>query len=97
MGGGDGTVTWIIKEMVSHNIEIDKVPIGIIPFGTGNDLSRCFGWGGSVPDDLVGQKMNVLKKRISRWISAMTSDFDVWTVEITMDKSRGLMRIIEKD
>jgi len=70
--------------MLEHRIEIDKVPLGIIPLGTGNDLSRCFGWGGTVPSDLVGQHMARLKKRVSRWINAITDDFDVWTIEVNM-------------
>jgi diacylglycerol kinase (ATP) len=41
--------------MVMHNIEVDKVPLGIIPFGTGNDFSRVLGWGGGVGDEIVGK------------------------------------------
>lgn len=44
--GGDGTVMWVIEEMIKANIEVQKCPIGIIPFGTGNDFSRVTGWGG---------------------------------------------------
>jgi len=71
--------------MLDHRIEVDKVPLGIIPLGTGNDLSRCCGWGGTVPSDLVGQHMNRLKKRVSRWINAITDDFDVWTIQVVMN------------
>lgn len=44
--GGDGTVLWVVKEMAEIGIDIHKVPVGIIPIGTGNDFSRAMGWGG---------------------------------------------------
>jgi diacylglycerol kinase (ATP) len=50
--------------MVLHNIEIDKVPLAIIPFGTGNDFSRVLGWGGTVGSDLIGKYMEIIKNMI---------------------------------
>lgn len=44
--GGDGTVMWVVQEMEKYDIDHDKVPIGVIPIGTGNDFSRAMGWGG---------------------------------------------------
>ena len=58
--------------MLNHNIDIDKVPIGIIPFGTGNDLSRVLGWGGTFSKDLVNNHMNNLKFMVKKWIEAIT-------------------------
>jgi len=49
--GGDGTVSWInsifdkfLKEKIITKEEVP--PIGVVPLGTGNDLSRVLGWGG---------------------------------------------------
>jgi len=49
--GGDGTVSWInsifdkfLKEKTITKEEVP--PIGVVPLGTGNDLSRVLGWGG---------------------------------------------------
>ena len=43
--GGDGTIIWVVEEMVFAGIDVDKVVFGVIPIGTGNDFSRTLGWG----------------------------------------------------
>jgi len=46
VAGGDGTVGWVlgsVGELYLQNRE-PIPPTGIIPLGTGNDLSRSFGW-----------------------------------------------------
>ena len=47
IGGGDGTVMWVLQEMIDHKIRTELCSFGIVPFGTGNDFSRVLGWGGS--------------------------------------------------
>lgn len=51
VAGGDGTVGWVLGSLGQLYGESREpiLPIGIIPLGTGNDLSRSFGWGGSFP------------------------------------------------
>ncbi|KAG6538383.1 hypothetical protein ZIOFF_003500 [Zingiber officinale] len=49
IAGGDGEVGKILRTL-GKKFSTQKVPpIGIIPLGTGNDLSKSFGWGGSLP------------------------------------------------
>ena len=46
VAGGDGTVGWVLgalAELFVHKRE-PVPPTGIIPLGTGNDLSRSFDW-----------------------------------------------------
>ncbi|KAM3136141.1 hypothetical protein pb186bvf_011763 [Paramecium bursaria] len=40
--GGDGTIGSVINFMKLNDM---NNPVGILPLGTGNDLSRVFGWG----------------------------------------------------
>ena len=51
--GGDGTVMWIISELLATGCCIERICVGVIPFGTGNDFSRSIGWGKKPPPRLV--------------------------------------------
>lgn len=42
--GGDGSVLWVVREVLETGVDIHKVVFGIIPIGTGNDFSRTLGW-----------------------------------------------------
>ena len=46
VAGGDGTVSLVLKSLVELSVHNKKPipPTGIFPLGTGNDLSRSFGW-----------------------------------------------------
>eukprot|EP00760_Papus_ankaliazontas_P018373 PhM_4_TR1746/c0_g1_i1/m.41996/K00901/dgkA, DGK; diacylglycerol kinase (ATP) len=47
VGGGDGTVSWVMDlvDKVQWDDPADRPYISVIPMGTGNDLSRCLGFG----------------------------------------------------
>lgn len=77
--GGDGTVKWVISELV--RVDVLHVPIGIIPFGTGNDLSRVSGWGAASPDLSEGRAaMEMVLSTLV--LEGETTEFDTWKVDI---------------
>ncbi len=66
--GGDGTIGWILSTMDALEFPRPRPAIGIIPLGTGNDLSRSLNWGGkyrcAIPDaELNRSNRNVLNIR----------------------------------
>lgn len=76
VAGGDGTVAWILS--AAHKLDLDPDPaVGIIPLGTGNDLSRVLGWGSGHSSEL--DVPSVLKKLEK----AESKALDRWNVEIT--------------
>ena len=45
MCGGDGTIPWVLSELLYKGFNLTQIIFGIIPIGTGNDFSRSIGWG----------------------------------------------------
>ncbi|PHJ20060.1 diacylglycerol kinase accessory domain domain-containing protein, partial [Cystoisospora suis] len=44
VAGGDGTVMWCASEAEAHHIDPNRIALGVIPYGTGNDFANAFGW-----------------------------------------------------
>jgi diacylglycerol kinase (ATP) len=65
--------------MSLFGIEHGRVPMAIIPLGTGNDFSQTLGWGKESPD-LLSNNFEKLKKRVSYWLSAQEENLDIWMV-----------------
>ncbi|OAY79843.1 Diacylglycerol kinase 7, partial [Ananas comosus] len=82
VAGGDGTVGWVLGSFTElHVMKREPVPpTGIIPLGTGNDLSRTFGWGGSFP---FGWRAAV-KRSLYKAINAPVRRLDSWRVVVVM-------------
>ena len=79
--GGDGTVGWILSVMDSMTFPRGRPSIGIIPLGTGNDLSRSLNWGGKY-------KSKPLKKFLMDIGKADKVTMDRWTLEATVDPNQ---------
>jgi diacylglycerol kinase (ATP) len=53
--GGDGTIPWVLAELLDVGVDLTKIVIGILPIGTGNDFSRSVGWGATGPKVTRGE------------------------------------------
>ncbi|KAJ6633775.1 Diacylglycerol kinase epsilon [Pseudolycoriella hygida] len=85
VAGGDGTVGWILNEIVQKNIK--PLPeVSILPIGTGNDLSRVLNWGGVPPTDL--NPMELCEKVGIE--NAKVVQLDRWVIDIEGRRSRRL-------
>merc|ERR1712072_1511630 len=77
--GGDGTTGWTLKVLdEAKKIRDFEYILGVIPFGSGNDFSRCVGWGVKYP----GSK-NLWKHCCATVKSGKYTLLDRWNVEGT--------------
>ncbi|KAG6589732.1 Diacylglycerol kinase 7, partial [Cucurbita argyrosperma subsp. sororia] len=82
VAGGDGTVGWVLGSLAELYKQDRKpvLPVGIIPLGTGNDLSRSFGWGGSFP--FAWQ--SAVKRSLHRATTGQVGSLDSWHVLLSV-------------
>jgi len=84
--GGDGTINWVVSLLTEHfgyHSENGRYrpPLAVIPFGSGNDMSRVLGWGSSCSSSDVNQ---IQTRYINKIIeSTSISDVDIWQVKNT--------------
>ncbi|KAL7097365.1 hypothetical protein ACP275_10G140100 [Erythranthe tilingii] len=89
VAGGDGTVGWVLGCLGELNKQVTGPtvpPTGIIPLGTGNDLSRSFGWGGSFPFNWKSS----IKRTLDKVARGPVVRLDSWQVLISMPVGKKL-------
>jgi diacylglycerol kinase (ATP) len=59
IAGGDGTINFVVNLMIKNSIDM---PVGIIPGGTCNDLSRCL----NIPQELEPALKTIIKGKKTR-------------------------------
>jgi diacylglycerol kinase (ATP) len=79
VAGGDGSVNWVVSLLLRVYTSRFRPPLSVIPFGTGNDMSRALGWGSGMSSRRL--------RGIGRLIENMAGTdrialVDVWTVVI---------------
>ena len=73
--GGDGTVGWVLS--ILDKIPVDPPPaVGVLPLGTGNDLSRSLGWGGGYTDEPISKIISAIQ-------TSPTVKMDRWQLSVT--------------
>lgn len=81
--GGDGSVGWILESLSKVQFKKYEPSIGLLPLGTGNDLSRALNWGqGYVGDADIEEILSELNK-------ATPINLDRWCVRISKPNKRS--------
>ena len=94
--GGDGTILWVIEEIIFFGINVNLLNFGVIPIGTGNDFSRSIGWGGN-PISFGKDDIKQLKKIVKKWLQAEISEFDLWEATITTYGNGKIIQARQED
>eukprot|EP00947_MAST-08B_sp_MAST-8B-sp1_P002789 g2789.t1 len=81
--GGDGTVGWVLTEIDKVEHDPGALVVGVMPLGTGNDLSRCFGWGGGLRSSMVTDR------HMSRLLRADVVPMDRWDIRVANSLDAG--------
>ncbi|KAL9685834.1 hypothetical protein QQ045_023288 [Rhodiola kirilowii] len=88
VAGGDGTVGWVLGCLGQLNVQgrLPIPPVGILPLGTGNDLSRSFGWGGSFPFSWK----SAVKGYLNRAMTGPVCRLDSWRITLSMPSDKDI-------
>ena len=79
--GGDGTIPWVLSEILNEGISLTRIIFGIIPIGTGNDFSRSIGWGSKTVKVSRGNYRE-LSALVRQWMKAPIGHYDMWDVTV---------------
>jgi diacylglycerol kinase (ATP) len=91
--GGDGTFVWVVEECLRYTLDISRLLLCLMPFGTGNDLACSMGWSRSPPKPIIGQHLKGLKRSLEAWRAATPTHFDLWTVTVTTKPEGSICKI----
>ncbi|XP_055388942.1 diacylglycerol kinase A-like [Condylostylus longicornis] len=93
VAGGDGTVMWCVTEMWVHGIDDDRIALGVVPYGTGNDFARALGWQKFNAARPYDNKFKVLKELVREWLQAKIVWHDIWEVSLKVQPEGTFQKI----
>lgn len=69
----------MLERCLEIGVDFEKIAIGVIPIGTGNDFSRSLGWGSSTINFDLNQ-MDQLNEMVRQWKDARVGSYDMWDI-----------------
>ncbi|KAJ7324542.1 hypothetical protein JRQ81_017562 [Phrynocephalus forsythii] len=91
--GGDGSVGWVLSEIDKLNLH-KQCHLGVLPLGTGNDLARVLGWGGSCDDDT--QLPQILEK-LERASTKMLDRWSIMSYELRLPSKQSILPVTPEE
>ena len=92
IGGGDGSVLSIIEDLNKDKINLKKCKFGVMPLGTGNDLSNSMGFGYECE---IGIKIEYFQRVLYTYLTASDIYIDIWQLQTEVDKNLGTISEID--
>ena len=89
IGGGDGSVLSIVEYLINEeNIDLASCVFGVVPLGTGNDLSNTMGYGAEVS---INSTLDSIISLTKTYIDGIETKIDVWKAKISLDEKDGMI------
>jgi len=93
MAGGDGSLMTLVNKAKEAGCDIGNLVCCVLPFGTGNDLSRSLKWGG----DESGKIYRTIPKLVREvCLNTTIRDLDIWTILIKFRQGGTTLEIDSK-
>lgn len=82
IAGGDGTAKWVVDLLLDLHISLDRFQFSIIPFGTGNDLSRWLNCGKRINEIKPEACIPMMLTWILERIFAPVKPLSLWKINV---------------
>ncbi|KAG2181024.1 hypothetical protein INT43_008606 [Umbelopsis isabellina] len=83
-GGGDGSLTGLLPRIEEKGMDVSNISFSLLPFGTGNDLSRFLGtWSLDKQAAKDIMRSGHLRHLVYKQIRGRPVNIDVWNVHVT--------------
>ncbi len=82
MMGGDGSLTNCLRTFIQNKIPIDALKFVSLPFGSGNDTSRVFGWGATSDEKHLYFLSQICLDAVDR---SLDDKLNIWDISVDSD------------